>query len=107
MPGCCGASKGRPPHQAVVQHDEVTMNIKMSALAVSILALTASAAFAEADLTPEMKAKIEETLKAQGYEVGKIKVEDGNYEAYVKKDGEKLELILNDKLEIVKTENDD
>ena len=83
------------------------MNIKMSALAVSILALTASAAFAEADLTPEMKAKIEETLKAQGYEVGKIKVEDGNYEAYVKKDGEKLELILNDKLEIVKTENDD
>jgi len=82
------------------------MNIRMSGLAVAILALTAGAAFAEADLTPEMKTKIEDMLKAQGYEVGKIKVEDGNYEAYVKKDGEKMELILNDKLEIIKTEND-
>lgn len=82
------------------------MNIRMSGLAVAILALTAGAAFAEADLTPEMKTKIEDMLKAQGYEVGKIKVEDGNYEAYVKKEGEKMELILNDKLEIIKTEND-
>jgi hypothetical protein len=83
------------------------MNIRMSALAVSLLTLTATSAFAEADLTPEIKAKIEDMLKAQGYEVGKIKVEDGNYEAYVKKNGEKAEIILNDKLEIVKTENDD
>ncbi len=82
------------------------MNIKITALAISLLALTAGAAFAEADLTPEMKTKIEDMLKAQGYDVGKIKVEDGNYEAYVKKDGEKMELILNDKLEIIKTEND-
>jgi hypothetical protein len=89
-----------------VQFDEDDMNIKITALAISLLALTAGAAFAEADLTPEMKTKIEDMLKAQGYDVGKIKVEDGNYEAYVKKDGEKMELILNDKLEIIKTEND-
>jgi topoisomerase IA-like protein len=82
------------------------MNIRMSGLAIAVLALTSSAAFAETELTPETKAKIEDMLKAQGYEVGKIKVEDGNYEAYVKKGGEKMELILNDKLEIIKTEND-
>ncbi len=82
------------------------MNIKIASLAISLLAMTATSAFAEADLTPEMKTKIEDMLKAQGYEVGKIKVEDGNYEAYVKKDGEKMELILNDKLEVIKTEND-
>lgn len=82
------------------------MNIRMSGLAFAVLALTASAALAETELTPETKTKIEDMLKAQGYEVGKIKVEDGNYEAYVKKDGEKMELILNDKLEIIKTEND-
>jgi hypothetical protein len=90
-----------------VQFDEDDMNIKITALAISLLALTAGAAFAEADLTPEMKTKIEDMLKAQGYEVGKIKVEDGNYEAYVKKDGEKMELYLNDKLEIVKTAEED
>ncbi len=82
------------------------MNIKTTGLAISLLALAATSAFAAVDLTPEMKTKIEDMLKAQGYEVGKIKVEDGNYEAYVKKDGEKIELILNDKLEIIETEND-
>ena len=82
------------------------MNIRMSGLAIAVLALSASAAFAEVELTPEVKAKIEDMLKAEGYEVGKIKVEDGNYEAYVKKGGEKMELILNDKLEIIKSEND-
>jgi hypothetical protein len=106
VPEVCGASNGRPPHQAVVQYDEDDMNIKIASLAISLLAMTATSAFAEADLTPEMKTKIEDMLKAQGYEVGKIKVEDGNYEAYVKKDGEKMELILNDKLEVIKTEND-
>lgn len=83
------------------------MNIRMPAFAIAALALTATSALAAADLTPEVRTKIEDMLKAQGYEVGKIKVEDGNYEAYVKKGGEKLEIILNDKLEVVKTENDD
>jgi hypothetical protein len=107
VPADCGASNGRPPHQAVVHYDEDDMNIKITGLAISLLALTATSAFAEVELTPEMKTKIEDMLKAQGYEVGKIKVEDGNYEAYVKKGDEKLEIILNDKLEIVKTEKDD
>ena len=78
------------------------MNIRMSGLAIAVLALSTTAAFAEVDLTPEVKAKIEDMLKAQGYEVGKIKVEDGMYEAYVKKGDEKAEIYLNEKLEIVK-----
>lgn len=78
------------------------MNIRMSGLAIAVLALSTTAAFAEVDLTPEVKSKIEDMLKAQGYEVRKIKVEDGMYEAYVKKDDEKAEIYLNDKLEIVK-----
>lgn len=83
------------------------MNIRMSGLAIAVLALSASAAFAEVELTPEVKAKIEDMLKGQGYEVKKIKVEDGLYEAYVKKGDEKVELLLNEKLEIVKSEQDD
>ena len=78
------------------------MNIRMSGLAIAVLALSATAALAAVDLTPEVKAKIEDMLKAQGYEVGKIKVEDGMYEAYVRKGDEKIELYLNEKLEIVK-----
>jgi hypothetical protein len=78
------------------------MNIRMSGLAIAVLALSTTAAFAEVDLTPEVKTKIEDMLKAQGYEVRKIKVEDGMYEAYVKKGDEKAEIYLNDKLEIVK-----
>jgi hypothetical protein len=74
----------------------------MSGLAIAVLALSTAAAFAEVDLTPEVKTKIEDMLKAQGYEVRKIKVEDGMYEAYVKKGDEKAELYLNEKLEIVK-----
>ena len=78
------------------------MNIRMSGLAIAVLALSATSAFADVDLTPEVKTKIEDMLKAQGYEVGKIKVEDGLYEAYVKKGDERIELYLNEKLEIVK-----
>ena len=78
------------------------MDIRMSGLAIAVLALSATSAFADVDLTPEVKTKIEDMLKAQGYEVGKIKVEDGLYEAYVRKGDEKIELYLNEKLEIVK-----
>ncbi len=82
------------------------MNFKIAGFAATALLLSATAVMAEVDLTPEMKQKIEDTLKAQGYEVGKIKVEDGLYEAYVKKGDEKIELFLNEKLEVVKSEND-
>jgi hypothetical protein len=80
---------------------------KLITAAALSLALTAGAAFAsEAVLTDAIEAQIKETLVAQGYEVGKIKVEDGLFEAYVKKDGKKFEVLLNEKMEIVKTEQD-
>jgi len=82
------------------------MTFKIAGFATAALLLSATLAFAEATLTPEVEQKIKDTLTAQGYEVGKIKIEDGQYEVYAKKGGEKIEILLNEKLEIVKTEND-
>lgn len=79
------------------------MKQKITGLATAVLLLSATAGFANVTLTPEIRQKIEDTLKAQDYEVGKIKVEDGLFEAYVKKGDEKLEIFLNEKMEIVKT----
>ncbi len=82
------------------------MNFKIAGLAAAALLLSATAVLAEMEITPEVKQKIEDTLKAQGYEVGKMKIEDGLYEVYVKKGDQKVELFLNEKLEVVKSEND-
>jgi hypothetical protein len=82
------------------------MKTKLAPLAVSIALLMPAVAFAEVMLTPEVELQIKDTLSAQGYEVGKIKIEDGMYEAYAKKDGKKYEVFLNEKLEIVKTKDD-
>ncbi|MEZ5824123.1 MAG: PepSY domain-containing protein [Geminicoccaceae bacterium] len=58
-------------------------------------------------LNDENKAHIKEMLTEQGYEVGKIKTEDGLYEAYAKKDGKRYEVFLDASFEIVRTEEDD
>ncbi|WP_027262473.1 PepSY domain-containing protein [Sedimentitalea nanhaiensis] len=74
------------------------------------MALAGGTAFASGDsiqLTDEIKAQITATLTEQGYEVSKIKTEDGLYEAYARKDGKRYEVFLNDKMEVVRTENDD
>ena len=47
------------------------------------------------------------TLTQQGYEVGKVKLEDGYYEAYARKDGKKLEVLLDGDFKIVRTETKD
>lgn len=59
------------------------------------------------ELTDAVAEQIRTTLTEQGYEVGKIKIEDGMYEAYAKKDGQRFEVYLNADLETVKTEIDD
>lgn len=82
------------------------MKSKFGALAVSLALLLPTAALAEVVLTPDVEKQIKETLTAQGYEVGKIKIEDGMYEAYAKKEGKKYEVFLNEKLEVVKTKDD-
>ncbi|UWQ64016.1 PepSY domain-containing protein [Leisingera caerulea] len=80
-------------------------SLKLLALAFT---LPAAAAFAS-DGTPgaETQAKIRELLTGQGYDVRKIETEDGLYEAYALKDGKKYEVYLNDKIEVVKIEEND
>ena len=58
-------------------------------------------------LTPEIRAQIIEKLTAEGYEVRKVKTEDGYFEVYALKDGKKLEIYLDDNLEPVKIKGDD
>lgn len=82
------------------------MNSKIALLALGLAFLSpATTAFAEVVLTPEVEKNIKDALTSQGYDVGKIKIEDGMYEAYAKKDGNKYEVFMNEKLEIVKVKN--
>lgn len=60
-----------------------------------------------ARLTPETKTQIHTLLTEQGYDVRKIKMDDGYYEAYALKDGDRFEIYLDKDLNIVKTEIDD
>ena len=72
------------------------------------IALTGAAhAMGTVELTDDNKDQIHLLLTAEGYEVGKIKIEDGMYEAYAKKDGRRYEIFLNGDFEIVKTKDND
>jgi Peptidase propeptide and YPEB domain len=75
------------------------------AISASVLAPTSFAFAAEntSAVSPEMTAKIEAVLKGEGYEVRKVQMEDGNFEAYVIKDGKKFEVVLNADLKITDT----
>lgn len=57
-------------------------------------------------LSDAAKAQIREKLVAEGYEVGKIKTDDGLYEAYAKKDGRRYEIYLDAQMNIVRTKED-
>jgi hypothetical protein len=77
-------------------------------LSASVVALAlAGGAQASGKPTPETDAKIRATLTEQGYEVAKIEMDDGLYEAYARKDGSRYEVYLNAEMEIVKIEKDD
>jgi hypothetical protein len=73
------------------------------------MALPASGVSASGNETvpAELAQKIRVKLTEQGYDVRKIKMEDGMYEAYVIKDGTREELYMNSDLEIVKQKSDD
>ena len=76
--------------------------------AVLVGAMSAAAlASGAVELTDPNTAKIREMLTEQGYEVAKIKIEDGLYEAYARKDGKKYEVFLNADFDVVRTELDD
>jgi len=57
-------------------------------------------------LSDETKTQITTQLTDQGYEVRKIKTEDGFYEAYALKGGIKYEIYLDKSLEIVRVKED-
>jgi len=76
----------------------------------AMLLLPAAGVFASeshGSLTTEVEQKIRSTLTEQGYEVRKIKREDGLFEAYVIKDGERLEIYLDSDLKIIRTKAND
>ncbi|NVO25199.1 PepSY domain-containing protein [Donghicola sp. C2-DW-16] len=77
-------------------------------LTAIILASTVATAALASDvvLNDENTAKVRAVLTEQGYEVAKIKLEDGMYEAYAKKDGNKYEVFLNGDFEVVMTKED-
>lgn len=78
--------------------------MKSILFATALLTTVSGAAFASSDLAlnDEVKAQITAMLTEHGYEVGKIKIEDGLYEAYAKKDGGKFEVFLDGEMNIVK-----
>lgn len=81
-------------------------NILLPAVIAASLAVPALAGD-KVELTDENTAKIRQMLTEQGYEVSKIKLEDGLYEAYARKDGHKYEVFLDAAFAVVKTELDD
>lgn len=77
-------------------------------IAAALLAATSIAvpAHASEKIDEATQTQITERLTAEGYEVRRIDTEDGYYEVYAMKDGKKVELYLNDALEIVKSKSD-
>lgn len=85
------------------------MSNRIAAFALaSLIALPGAAAFAAADvvLNDANQAQVRTVLTEQGYEVAKVKIEDGLYEAYARKDGERFEVFLNGDFEIVRVQED-
>ncbi|MBY6089460.1 PepSY domain-containing protein [Pseudooceanicola sp. 502str34] len=74
---------------------------------LALCLVTASAAFASGMPDDATKAQITEKLTAEGYEVRRIDMEDGMIEVYALKDGKKLELYLDEALNIAKVHGDD
>ena len=77
------------------------------ALATTI-ALPATGALASGYSKPseEVSQQIRTKLTEQGYDVRKIEIEDGGYEVYALKDGQRLELYLNAAFDITNQKTD-
>lgn len=81
---------------------------RILALALALaLPVSAYASSDDYGLSTERMTEIRTKLTAEGYEVRKIDMEDGMIEAYVLKDGQRLELYLDAALNVVRTQIDD
>ncbi|MFU8834090.1 PepSY domain-containing protein [Roseovarius autotrophicus] len=82
----------------------------MKRIIALVLAISLGGAALASDykkIDPATTDAITATLTEQGYEVRRVKKDDGLYEAYAVKDGVKYEIYLNEKFEIVRTKIDD
>jgi len=75
------------------------------ALAVTLGGIAQASDYDKVD--PARAEEIRTMLTEQGYDVRRVKSEDGMYEAYAMKNGQRMEIYVNDDLEIVRTEIDD
>lgn len=80
--------------------------IKTLALSLAISSTLAIASDKHLPLDSDVQARIIKTLEQQGYSVGKIKIEDGLYEAYAKKDGMRYEVFLDTEMKVVRVKED-
>ena len=80
---------------------------RIIALALAIAAGSVVHASDDMAADPAKAAVIKAQLTEQGYDVRKVEMEDGMYEAYAMKDGERFEIYLDADLNVVKTEKDD
>lgn len=74
----------------------------VSALFIGAALLASPFAYASEDVDPALKAKLMEQLKAEGYDVRKVQMEDGLIEAYAVRGSEKFELYFDKDLKLVK-----
>lgn len=79
----------------------------MKRIIATALAITAGTGALASDDYGALDTDIRGKLTAEGYEVRKIEAEDGRYEAYALKDGDRYEIYLDRDLKIVKTKMDD
>lgn len=75
--------------------------------ALSIAAFSAVASDYAGNLSEVDQAKVKESVLAQGYELKRMEMEDGEIEVYATKDGVKYELYLDNSFNIIRTEQDD
>ncbi len=81
---------------------------KTLAFAVLSLSLYATPqAMASNKIDAGLKDKVTAKMTAEGYDVRKVQMEDGLIEVYAVKNGKTFEVYLDDKLQVVKTNNGD
>lgn len=77
-----------------------------AALALALALPAVALASSDEQIPQDTQAAIRTLLEAQGYEVRQIESEDGLYEAYALKDGERYEIYINADMQIVRTDRD-
>ncbi|MCT4683474.1 MAG: PepSY domain-containing protein [Roseicyclus sp.] len=78
-----------------------------AALALAIALPGMALASSDAPVAEETQTAIRTMLEAEGYEVRQIQTEDGMFEAYALKDGERYEIYIDADMQIVRTKRDD